>query len=308
MKKVLTAITVAAAFTAAVACAGCDDGSGGGGGSTGGRPLATGSSAIIINDFDWSFMRAEDYTPGMTSADGVKSKDLEADTDYYFVCDYNVGSVNDNDGQTRFDTNIKFDDVSILDGTIQEVGSGSTNEQYKLDNDTGKDRLEATVSFRIPAFADEVKHISITMRLVPVKIGTAHISINFGKKDGPDDPPKTDSGTNISGSDGLTRALDIIKATIPSPEITYNSEAGILVWRHVKNAAYYKIFVDEEPLIADNKEVVVYADEATRVGQEMSLNLVRYIAGYHRVKIQALNGNANYENSYYSNTVEVTIL
>ena len=306
MKKIITALAALVTVFSALVTVSCKP-SGNGGGS-GGRPLAEGSSAIIINDFNWSFIRAEDYTEDMTSTDGVKFKELDADTDYYFACDFNVGAVNDNDGQTRFDTHIKFDDISILDGTIQEVGSGSTNEQIKLDNETGKVNMEATVSFKIPAFSDEVKRISITMRLVPVKIGTAHISIDFGKKEGGNGAPKTDGGTNISGSDGLTRAIDVIAATIPAPVLTYNAEANLIVWQHVKNAEYYKIFVDEEVLTVEGKEVEVRADEFTAVGHEMSLNLVRYLAGYHRVKIQAFNDNANFIDSLYSNTVEVNVL
>lgn len=263
---------------------------------------ASGSSDIEISDPVFGFVRAADYDPETFDIDSAsKWTDLELDEEYYLFLTLNVAARRDNDGQSLLSVKVTFDSLNILNGTMEDVGSGLIEEMifYNADADAGTGNMgkTTTVSFKIPSLSAEPKTINMIVRLQPVQVGQSHIIIGYDY-----DAP---SEYRLLGSDGHTKNLQIKAVKIEAPVLTL-TELGSLAWKHVKNADYYQIFEAgiPEPL-TDPKtgEAISVFPDGTSVGGDVYCNIGQYLTGYHQLVIRAFSTRSGILTSDYSNMI-----
>lgn len=296
MKNIIKSITVLL-LIASIACSliGCDSGHNRGG-------TATGSSDIDVSTPQFAFVAEEDYDPNSTVIDYSKKwNDLRVDTNYYLYVKFKITSARDNDGQSLIDLNITFDAIDIMDGTIEEVGTGNVQTLTFKDAQTGNVGKTTTASFKIPAWSDESKEISMTVKLRPVTVGQSHILIGY------DYDPDGNGTYKLLGSDGHTKNLQIKEVQIDAPVLTVDEANGNLVWNHVKNADYYMFFIDGVPITDFNDEPLTYSAEGYTVGGSIVYSIAQYLySGYQTICIRAYSQNENIKQSNYSNSVSYT--
>ena len=255
-------------------------GNGGGGGNT---TLATGSSDITISEPVFGFISEDEYDPSTSVIDTSKKwTSLDVDKAYYLFLSFDVNSVRDNDGQSLLDVKITFDSIDVMEGTIEDVGTGNIQNLIITDAGTGNVGRTTTASFKIPAFSSETKTIEMIVKLSPVNIGESHIIISYNY----------DSDCNLLGSDGYTKNLEIKQVKIETPELNVNG-MGLLSWEHVKNAEYYKIYENNEEVRDENGEPIVVRATDYSVGSEIVYNIGNLVTGYHYFTIRAFSNNSN---------------
>lgn len=269
---------------------GCDSGHNRGG-------TATGSSDIEVSTPQFAFVAEEDYDPNSTVIDySRKWNDLRVDTSYYLYVKFKITSARDNDGQSLIDLNITFDTIDIMDGTIEEVGTGNV-QTLTFKDATGNVGKTTTASFKIPAWSDESKEISMTVKLLPVTVGKSHILIGY------DYDPDGKGTYNLLGSDGYTKNLEIKEVQIDAPVIDVDDD-GILFWNHVKNADYYMVYINGKPVQDDYGQDLVISAEGYSVGGQIRFNIGEYIYGQQTVVMRAFSQNQYILPSEYSNYKE----
>lgn len=260
---------------------------------------ATGSSDITVSEPVFGFISEAEYDPATSVIDTSKKwTALDVDTSYYLFLSFDVTAARNNDGQSLLNLNITFDALNVMDGTIEDVSTGMVSSLTFTDAATGNVGKTTTASFKIPALSAEPKTIEMIVQLRPVDVGESHIIIGYDYDQ--------NGEYKILGSDGYTKNLKINQVQIDAPTLTVTEPAGMLAWNHVKNAEYYMIYVDNEPVLDNsNKEIVVSA-EGYSVGAEMQFNIRPYVYGYLSVTIRAYSTNENILASNHSNNANYT--
>lgn len=290
------AMCMAAAALGFTACDLSASGSSGGSSSSSGSKVET--SDVDIENYDYGFMKAEDYDPNATTiADTQKYTSLDAGTDYYFILQFDIASRVDNKGTSLLTVEIELDDIDVMTGTIAESNGVSIPMEF-VDAATGKNVLSYTTDFKIPDMADTPKTVYIIMELIPVTTGQSHIYLKLSADD-----------FEIYGNDGFTKDLTINAVQLEAPVAIWTENTGTLSWNQIKYAEYYLLYVDDEVLTDSSGNIVrIDVDSNIAVGGEvLYTRLYYYISGYHSVRVQACSTKAIFTASSYSNVVYVTI-
>lgn len=257
---------------------------------------AVGSSDITVSDPVFGFISEAEYDPATSVIDTSKKwTALDVDTSYYLFLSFDITSARNNDGQSLLDVNITFDALNIMEGTIEDVSTGLIEELVFTDAVTGNIGKTTTASFKIPPLSADPKTIEMIVKLRPVDVGESHIIIGFDYD--------ADEEYKILGSDGYTKNLKINQVQIEKPELSVTA-MGLLSWKHLKNADYYKIYENGRELTDIFGEPIIIDATGYGVGDEIGYNIVNDIVGYHNLSIRAYSNNKNILPSSYSNSVE----
>ncbi|MBO5286959.1 MAG: hypothetical protein J6B34_02420 [Clostridia bacterium] len=256
---------------------------------------ATGSSDITVSDPEFGFIREEEYDPATSVIDTSKKwTTLDVDTSYYLFLSFDITSARDNDGQSLLDLNITFDALNVMDGTIEDVSTGDISSLVFTDAVTGNIGKTTTASFKIPALSSEPKKIEMIVKLRPVDVGESHIIIGYNYDAG--------SEYKILGSDGYTKNLQINEVQIETPVLSVE-EPGILIWNNVKNAEYYMLYENGQPVKDFKGDDIVISSEGYMVGGQIRYSLVGQLFGFHNIEVRACSSNKNIKPSSYSNVI-----
>ena len=259
---------------------------------------ATGSSDITVSDPVFGFISEDDYDPTTSKIDTTqKWTSLDVDTSYYLFLSFDITAARNNDGQSLLDLNITFDSLNVMDGTVEDVSTGMIESLVFTDAVTGNIGKTTTVSFNITALSTEPKKIEMIVKIRPIDVGESHIIIGYDY-----DP---DEEYKILGSDGYTKNLKINEVQIDSSVLSV-VEPGFLSWNHVKNAEYYMIYENNQPIQNFMGEDIVIPAEGYAVGIEIVYSLTGQIFGFHNLQIRAYSSNKNIIPSNYSNTISYT--
>ena len=299
MKRIIKNLTLFLALIFATVCfAACDNGLTKGG-------SARGASDIDIGQEKFVFIKAEDYDAETFDIETAhKWTDLDVDIEYYLILTVDVTSVRDNDGQSMLNVNITFDELDIMEGTIEEAGTGHFDEMTFTNAKTGKIGKTSKVSFKISPRSAEPKTINMIIRLKPVKAGEgSHIIIGY------DFEPSTSAGSaddyKMTGGDGQIKYLKVNAVQIAAP-VLETSLGGYISWNHVKNADYYMVYeVGKDTPIRDLKRNEIQIPAASySVGDPIMYNIGEWIvAPFAMLHIRAFSNNSNILPSSYSNTI-----
>ena len=288
LKSTLTILLVVLFVCNIVAC---------GNGTTKGGS-ATGSSDITVSDPVFGFISEEEYDPDTSVIDTSKKwTALDVDTSYYLFLSFEVTAARDNDGQSLLDLNITFDALNVMDGTIQDVSTGMSESLVFTDAVTGNVGKTTTSSFKIPARSSQPKKIEMLVKLRPVDVGESHIVIGYDYDE--------NGQYKILGSDGYTKNLKINQVKI-QPTTLSVIDPGVLSWNHVKNAEYYMIYENNQPVKDFKGDDIIIQTEGYSVGSQMRFSLTGQIFGFHNLQIRAYNTNENILPSDFSNTISYT--
>lgn len=289
MQKIIRTVLLLIAISTLLLCfVACDNGTTKGG-------SATGSSDITVSDPEFGFIREEEYDPATSVIDTSKKwTALDVDTSYYLFLSFDVTAARDNDGQSLLDLNITFDSLNVMDGTIEDVSTGIIESLIFTDATTGNLGKTTTASFKIPALSAEPKKINMILKLRPIDVGESHIMIGYNYDE---------SGEyKILGSDGYTKNLAINAVKMQTPTLSVD-ETGVLSWKHVKNAEYYMIYENNQPLKDYKGDDIVISAEGYSVGGDILYSLNGQLFGFHNLQIRAYSTNVNIYPSDYSNVI-----
>ena len=259
---------------------------------------ATGSSDITVSDPVFGFISEDEYDPATSVIDTSKKwTALDVDSSYYLFLSFDVTAARDNDGQSLLDLNITFDALNVMDGTIEDVSTGMIESLVFTDAVTGNVGKTTTASFKIPALSSQPKRIEMIVKLRPVDVGESHIVIGYDYD--------SEGKYKILGSDGYTKNLKINEVKIGSITLSV-MEPGVIYWNHVKNAEYYMIYENNQPVKNFMGEDIVIQAEGYSVGSQMQFSLTGQLFGFHNLQIRAYSSNKNILPSDYSNTISYT--
>lgn len=274
---------------------------------------------VDISEPDYGFVAQENFNPKAEDLlEGTKTETemkLEVGTTYYLIIVFTLTPRQDNEGQSYFKTTAKFDNLDVLDATMQQASTSSTSVEVEHDMLEDKVTRNVQASFKISSSTEEVKKYTMIVRMVPNKVSEksgVQLKIDFS----------LDGGYKIWGADGFTRSLDVIKGTLETPEIEYDALDWAIKWKHVKNASYYQVYdKDEKVLTFDNgngersDKIMVTPD--IKPGANMKALLGNAwingsaISGTHELKIKAFGKDGVKDESFYSsefsNTVRVSL-
>lgn len=276
---------------------------------------------VDISEPDYGFIKQENFTPNAENPlEGTKNEKevkFEVGTTYYLIIVFTLTPRQDNEGQSYFKTTAKFDNLDVLDATMQQASTSSTSVEVEHDMLEDKVTRNVQASFKIASSTEEVKKYTMIVRMVPNKASGktgVQLKIDFS----------LDGGYKIWGADGFTRSIDIDKGTLVIPEPAYNSYDGKLRWKHVKNASYYVVYDgNDNPLMFDtgngerSEKIMVTPD--IKAGEDDMyapldkawVNGVK-LSGYNEFRVKAFGKDGENDESFYSSKfseiVDVTII
>ena len=227
---------------------------GGGNGGSNGGSYDDGSLSVEISGISQTIRYIDD--DGMIIP--VNNSDLSIDKNYTLELTFTITPNRDSDGYSYFSTVLTFTDISILNGTIKEAETGKQIENTVINAETGTERKDISLSFKIPAEKDTEKQITIVIGLEPLNVTSdSEMQVGFSSDD-----------AKIAGSDGISRSFAIAAATLARPVISYDRADMQIKWRHVKNATYYVVFAE-----GVNTGIMVQAAGET-AGTELVLDVI----------------------------------
>lgn len=255
--------------------------------------------SVEVNNFDYGYVYLESQGDVIDCSNKQKYSSLEVDKKYYLCYDFELVGRKNYKENKKIKAELTFQDLNVYNGKVEETNSGSISELTFIDAGSGSQGQTTSIEFAIPNKANEKKNIQIIIAISPISIGESPISLSFSSDE-----------AQIYGnsSDGFTKHIEIVKANIDTPVLTFNSALGTLSWNHVKGAIYYKFYAGNNVIKDENDEDFKYEVDSS-IGAGMTItfyDLTEYFVGSGTIKIQAF-GNANYNPSNYSNDVLVTI-
>lgn len=260
------------------------------------QDMPTKSLTADVVDLDFGFVESSD-TADPDFSNAQKYSSLRIDTIYFLRFEFSFIPRTTNYGDHTVDAEIIFENIDVLNGRMEEVGSGEFDELVFHD-DMGNQTKQTTVTFTLPEQKDAFKTIQILLRLTPVNAGSSYIRLRFAS-----------DNTTLAGDDvdGYTKNITVERMELEQPQLTVDG-GSIINFIQVKNADYYKLIVDGEVLTVDNKEYIIEADKTVAPGNTCSLSLSSLLLpGTHLVGIQAFSNSANYLTSAESVEKVVTI-
>lgn len=276
---------------------------------------------VDISEPDYGFVEQEQFTPNKENPlEGTKSErevKFEVGTTYYLIITFTLTPRQANEGQSYFKTTAKFDNLDVLDATMQQASTSSTSVEVEHDMLEDKVTRNVQASFKISASTEDAKKYTMIVRMVPNKTsGKAGVQLKIEFS--------LDGNYKIWGADGFTRTIDIEKGTLAVPVAEYNSFDGALTWKHVKNASYYVVYDSSDvPLMftdangTRSEKIMVTPDIKPGVDDMRALlDNARIdgerLSGYYELKVKAFGKDGTDDESFYSSgyseTVEVNII
>lgn len=273
---------------------------------------------VDISEPDYGFIERESFTPNAENPlEGTKDekeiKKFYVGTTYYLIIVFTLTPRQENDGQSYFKTTAKFDNLDVLDATMQQASTSST--VVEIEHDMLEDKVTRNVqaSFKIPSNPEVVKRYTMIVRMVPNKASGSsgvQLKINFS----------LEGNYTIRGNgDGFTRSIDIDKGTLAIPEPSYNSYDGKLKWKHVKNASYYVVYDgNDNKLMFDNgngerSEKIMVTPDIKAGEDDMSVSLYNAwingskLSGYKELRVKAFGKDGETDESFYSSKFSETV-
>lgn len=248
-----------------------------------------GSLAVEVSNVSQAIQYMDE--DGMVAT--LNGNQLAIDTTYTLQLTFTITANADNDGTKYFSTILTFTDINILNGKIKEAETGKQMETTITDASTGELRKDIQLDFKLPMVKDTEKTITISIGLEPLDVtSNTQMLVNFSSED-----------ASVRGSDGISRSFSINPVTLAAPNITYLSSQKLIVWNHVKNATYYKVYID-------NTETEIIIDATSeRVGDAIEFNIMEYLAQLPNVfkfEVKACSDNTNYKESQKSNYADIS--
>lgn len=266
---------------------------------------------IEISAPDYGFVKAEEFVPNTENPlegtvkyfenPNVEEKaGFEVGTTYYLIIIFTVTPRQNNLGQSYFKTSAKFDNLDVLNATMQQTSTSLTSVVVEQDMKENKLTRNVEASFSIPPTTVEVKNYTMIVRMVPNKVNLdpgVKIEIEFSLNN---------SAYKIWGArDGFSQTITIVKGKLATPELTYNYGTMNLEWKHVKNASYYVVYKDETPVVfnhggVESEKIVATGD--IRPGDTMEAVLMDsdLQSGFCSVKVKAFGENGTEDERFYS--------
>ncbi len=201
---------------------------------------------INLSDLSISYLTSDAYGDGRyDTANLVSSLDMKVGREYFMVITAKVKSLLTESNNETINLNVNVSPLSVVDGTLEEAGSGQFNETK---TDTEKN---ISVSFKIPEPEEGDKAISFIIKLTPVSLGSPNVKISF-------------SATEISilGNQNKTEKTLLINGeekTSEGFEYTLSSDKSYYILTDL-GAAKGSIFLI--PATYDGKPVKEIADRA----------------------------------------------
>ena len=262
---------------------------------------------VEISTPQYGFIEREEFTPDaedpLAGTQEEKGFKFEVGTTYYLIITFTLTPRSENDGQSYFKTTAKFDNLDILNASMQQASTSSTSVEveHNMLEDTYSRNVQAT--FKIPASPEDVKKYTMIVRMVPNKAsGDEGVQVKIAFD--------LDGDYRIWGADGFTRQIDIIKGTLAKPEVAYDDSEWSLNWQHVKNASYYVVYDENDnPITFETNGVKSEKIEVTpdiKVGANMKKMLENaykgdaLLSGYNSLKVKAFGKNGVNDESFYS--------
>lgn len=261
------------------------------------QPTKVAKYKVEISDLDYGFIKVDSVLDDSELELSMSSKPstFYVGEQYYLIIDFDATTRNINLGDLLLYTEVSFNSVTLLDGSIYTSTTGNEPSKTTMkDSITGEDKIELKLAHSLPKSEDETYEIKLVLKISTLKSGEPRINFNF-------------SGSDIefifTGMSGFNKAVTIKKVQLETPILKFDDEKGELVWNHVKYADYYKIYVDGIVLKDENNnDYFKEVDQYVSVGMPVSY-ISEYLTGYHIVKVQAFSNNADYLVSNYSNEV-----
>ena len=270
---------------------------------------------VDISEPDYGFVAQEEFTPNRENPlEGTKTErevKFEVGTTYYLIIVFTLTPRQENEGQSYFKTTAKFDNLDVLDATMQQASTSSTSVEVEHDMLEDKVTRNVQASFKIGASTEDSKNYTMIVRMVPNKVSGksgVQLKIEF----------TLEGNYKIWGADGFTRTIDIDRGTLATPEVSYDAYNWALKWKHVKNASYYVVYdVDNQPLMFEEngqmtEKIMVTPD--IKVGAEMQALIPkaylngRPFSGSTDMKIRAFGKDGIEDESFYSSGYSNSIL
>ncbi len=276
---------------------------------------------VEISEPDYGFVAQENFTPNKENPlEGTKTESevtFYVGTTYYLIIVFTLTPRSENSGQSYFKTTAKFDNLDVLDATMQQASTSSTSVEVEHDMLEDKVTRNVQASFKIGASPEDIKKYTMIVRMVPNKVSGktgVQLKIEFSLEE----------SYEVKGADGFTRTIDIKKGTLAVPQAKYNSFEGSLSWKHVKNASYYVVYdaTTKTPLQFEmqggEKSEKIMVTNDINVGDNMDVLLFNAwlngerLTGYHELKVKAFGKDGVDDESFYSSgdseSVEINII
>ena len=274
-------------------------GSGNNGGNNNTGNNNSGSLAVEVSDVRQT-VRYQDEDGLLVP---ITSNELKYRTKYTLELSFVITPNMDSDGTQMLDTVLTFADINILNGSIKEAETGKQDVSQTIDAGTGTTRKDITLSFKIPAERDVEKEITILVGIDPLEVAdSSSMQVDFKSDD-----------ARVLG-DGIMKSYSIVKDSIDTPALVYNRDTYMISWNHVKNATYYKIYLNDMDMVDKyGNPYIIYASDIN-VGANMTLDVLTLVSlGYGvmdfetgevvvfpqmaKVQVQAFNEDTNYTTS-----------
>lgn len=203
---------------------------------------------IELRDLSISYLTSEAYGDGRyNTASLTDTVEMKVGREYFMVITAKVKSLLTESDNETFDLNVNISPLSLVDGTLEEAGSGTFDES-KTDTETN-----ISVSFKIPEPEEGEKSITFIVKLTPVSLGSPSVKVDF-------------SATEISilGNQNKTEKTLLINGeekTSEGFEYTLSSDRSYYILTDL-GAAKGSIFLI--PDTYDGKPVKEIADRAFR--------------------------------------------
>ena len=250
---------------------------------------------VEVSNLQFGFLEKDNST----DVDTIKVEDtrklgaFKLDTEYYLLVELDVYNIKSESNKTVV-TEIELDHASYLSGKIKYSNSKAEEKPTK-NSSTGENMISIECTTVVPKI-NESTHVRILVSLKTVQPSTnTFLYIGF-----------VSDGLTIGGNakSGATFGVEIEKGVLATPVISFREDVQGITWKHVKNASYYKIYVDDEP-IAKTYDAT---DEAE--GANLTIHNIFKVEGVKdicAIKIKAYSNSAYYEPSLKSNELIINI-
>ncbi len=131
---------------------------------------------VNLSELNISYLTSESYGDGRyDTASLVSSVDMKVGKEYFMVITAKIKSLIEKSVDETILLNVNVSPLSVVDGTLEEAGSGTFDEA------TNPDMTEKniSVSFKIPEPEEGDKTITFIVKLTPISLGSPTVKISF---------------------------------------------------------------------------------------------------------------------------------
>lgn len=129
---------------------------------------------INLSDLSISYLTSEAYGDGRyDTASLTDSVEMKVGREYFMVITAKIRSLLTESNNETLTLNVNVSPLSVVDGTLEEAGSGQFDES-KTDTDRN-----ISVRFKIPEPDEGEKPITFIVKLTPVSLGSPSVKVKF---------------------------------------------------------------------------------------------------------------------------------